>query len=232
MDCSQAVPLSTSTARVEAFPKTFNSFGNANRSGFTNCFALGGYYFGAINSDGSYSIPNLSAGVWEIDVYPYFDGGQTPDAAAQTQFVTVTNGNVGGVNFSLSAGNAVSGTVNLPSGVTDSRSFNVQILDSKGNTIQSTFLQLGAAGTPAASANFSFANLPSGQYSLLIQDPGSYDPTLNQNVIKYVSAPVQFAINAADVTGLTVTMARSARIVGTLWYPDVSCRRAADFDHL
>jgi hypothetical protein len=215
-DCSSVAPLTTSTVRVEAFPKSFSSYSDSNRNGLSNCFMLGGYYFGTINADGTYSIPGLYPGVWEIDVYPYFDNGQTPNAAAKTQFITVTNGNISGLNFSLSAGNSVSGTVNLPSGLTDNRQFNVQILDTRGNTIQSASLQLGAAGGLAASANYTFSNLPSGQYSLMIQDPGSYDTTLSQNVIKYVSAPVQFDINGADVTTLNVTMVRAARIVGSL----------------
>ena len=216
LDCSQTVPVTTSTARVEAFPKFFNSFGNSNRSGFTNCFAVGQYNYGTIQADGTYSIPNLSPGLWEIDVYPYFDNSQTPDAASQQQFITVTSGNVGSVNFALSGGNSVSGTVSLPAGVTDNRQFNVQIIDTNGNSIQSTFLQLGTPAIPASSVPYQFNNLAAGQYSLLIQDPGSYDSTLNTNVIKYVAAPVQFKINGADVTNLNVTMGNAARIIGTI----------------
>ncbi len=216
VDCSQVAPLSTSTARVEAFPKSFNSFGNTNRSGFTNCFGVGQYNYGIIQPDGSYSIPNLSPGLWEIDVYPYFDNGQTPDAATQQQFITVTNGNMGSVNFALSGGNSVSGTVSLPTGVSDNRLFNVQILDTQGNSIQTSFLQLGAAGSPASSVSYQFNNLADGQYSLLIQDPGSYDSTLNQNVIKYVTAPVQFKISGAATTGVNVVLGNAARIIGTI----------------
>jgi len=216
LSCGNVVPITTSTARVEAFSKSFNSFGNMNRSGFTNCFGVGQYKYGTIQADGSYSIPNLSPGLWEIDVYPYFDNGQTPDAASQQQFITVTSGNVGNVNFALSGGNSVSGTVSLPAGVTDSRLFNVQILDTQGNSIQSTTLQLGTPGLQVSSVTYQFNNLASGQYSLLIQDPGTYDSTLNLNVIKYVAAPVQFKINGADVTGVNVALGNAARIIGSL----------------
>jgi len=216
VDCSQVTPISTSTARVEAFSKSFNSFGNTNRSGFTNCFPVSGYNFGAIQADGSYTIPNLSPGVWEIDVYPYFDGSQVPSAAALQQFVTITNSSATDVNFSLSAGNAVSGTVSLPTGVTDIRPFDVQILDNRGNSIQTARLQVGSAGAPAPSVNYTFTNLPAGQYSLLIQDSGTFDSTLNQNVIKYVASPVPFTINGGDLGNVNVTMGRAARIIGTI----------------
>jgi len=222
LNCSSVTPISTSTARVEAFPKSFNSFGNMNRSGLSNCYAVGQYTYGIIQPDGTYSIPNLSPGLWEIDVYPYFDNSQTPDAASQQQFITVTSGNIGNVNFALTGGNSVSGTVSLPSGITDFRLFNVQILDAQGNTIQTTPLQLGAAATPAPSVTYQFNNLAAGQYALLVQDPGTYDSTLNQNVIKYVAAPVQFTINGANVTGVNVAMGNAARITGTLGIQTVS----------
>jgi hypothetical protein len=221
-NCSNVTPISTTTARVEAFPKSFTSFGNTNRSGLSNCYAVGQYSYGIIQADGSYSIPNLSPGLWEVDVYPYFDNGQTPDAASQQQFITVTSGNVGSINFALSGGNSVAGTVSLPSGVTDSRLFNVQILDTQGNTIQTSSLQLGAAASPASSVTYQFNNLAAGQYALLVQDPGTYDSTLNENVIKYVAAPVQFTISGANVTGVNVTMGNAARIIGTLGIQTVS----------
>src|SRR5439155_1544281 len=44
------------TARVEAFPKRFDSYGDANRSGANNNFFGADYKSGAIQSDGSYSI--------------------------------------------------------------------------------------------------------------------------------------------------------------------------------
>jgi len=216
LNCSQTTPISTTTARVEAFPKSFNSFGDSNRSGFTNCFGIGQYNFSVIDSSGNYSIPNLSPGVWEVDVYPYFDGGQAPDAAVLQQFITVTAASVSGVNFALTGGNAVSGTVSLPAGVTDNRQFNVQILDNLGNSVQTTFLQVGSPASLASSADYKFTNLPAGQYSLLIQDFGSFDPNLGQNVVKYVASPVQFTINGTDLTGINVAMGRAARIVGKL----------------
>src|SRR5205807_6717807 len=108
--CSGGTPTTVSTVRVEAFPKDFFSYGNSDRKNLNNCFGVGQYKYGVVDSSGNYTISGLSAGVWEVNVYPYFDSGQVPDAAASKQIITVVNGNVASVNFPLSNGYSVSGT--------------------------------------------------------------------------------------------------------------------------
>jgi hypothetical protein len=210
--CTGGTPTVLSTVRVEAFPKDFNSYGSASRSGFTNCFGVGQYKYALIDSSGNYTVSGLMPGVWEISVYPYFDGGQAPNAAATMQVVTVVNGNIPNVNFPLSYGYAVSGTVSLPAGVTDSRSFNAQVVNPRGDLIQSAVITIPGAG----SVTYKFTGLPSGQYSLLIQDQGSYDPTLKRNVTKYVAKPAPFTIAGADAPSINVSLTRSSSIVGKL----------------
>src|SRR5262249_23397581 len=58
--CTGGTSTQLTTARVEAFPKDINSYGQANRNGQTNCFGVGQYKYGAIAADGSYSIAGLS----------------------------------------------------------------------------------------------------------------------------------------------------------------------------
>ena len=192
--CSGGTTTVVSQVRVEAFPKNFNSYGNANRSGFNNCFGVGQYIYGLVDAQGNYTIPGLTPGIWEIDVYPYFDGGQIPNASVSQQIVSVVNASLSNVNFPLSGGNSVSGTLSLPAGVTDTRSFNAQVLSPRGDLVQSAPLSI----TSANSASYQFSGLPAGSYALLIQDPGTYDQTLQQNVIEYVSKPVQFTIADAN----------------------------------
>src|SRR5581483_2625086 len=95
--CAGGTASVVSNARVEAFPKTFNNFNNASFS-VNNCYGVGAYKYGSIQADGTYSIPGLTDGVWEVDVYPYFDNGAAPDVATSKTFVTVAGANVG-ANF-------------------------------------------------------------------------------------------------------------------------------------
>ncbi|HVO33340.1 MAG TPA: fibronectin type III domain-containing protein, partial [Elusimicrobiota bacterium] len=214
LDCAGSTPTYVSTARVEAIPKSFMS--SPNSSGSSNqCYTTGQYAYGPINADGSFTIPNLYPGVWEIDVYPDVNNDGTPDATVVKQLITITNTNYTGLSFTFGAGNTVSGTISLPSGVMDVRNFNVQVQTPQGESIQSSVVSLGADGA-ASSVGYQFSNLPAGSYSVFVQDPGTYDNTLDKNVIKYVAGPVPFTISGTDVSNLNVSLARSATIVGTL----------------
>ncbi|MFA5975515.1 MAG: carboxypeptidase regulatory-like domain-containing protein [Elusimicrobiota bacterium] len=208
--------VSTSTARVEAFPKTFYSYNENNRTGFSNYFSVGGYNYGVIDSSGNYSIPGLSAGLWEVNVYPYIDGGLTANVATLKRVLTVSNSDVSGIDFPLSSGYSVAGTISLPSGVTDARPFKVQVLSTRGDLIQSTQINVGVAGTPASSAAYEITSLPSGNYTLLVQDYDTYDMNLMQNVVKYVSRPVPFTIASANKAGVDVTLGRAASLIGRI----------------
>jgi hypothetical protein len=213
--CVGGTQVTTTTARVEAFPKDFNSYNAANRSGFNNCFGVGQYHYSAIAPDGSYTITGLTPGLWEIDVYPYFDNGSTPDVAVSKRVVSILASNAT-VDFGLSQGSNVSGTISFPTGVSDNRTLNLQVVSDRGETIQTTTLQMGAAGSPVASSVFTITNLPNGNYSIVVQDPGTYDTVLQRNLIKYVGQPVQFQISGGDVTNVNITLANASRIVGQL----------------
>ena len=204
--------ITTSTARVEAFPKTFNSFNNSNNFSLPNCFGVGQYRYGVIDSNGNYSISGLSDGVWEINVYPYFDNGSIPNVATSKQFVTISGGNAT-ANFALAAGYAVSGTISLPTGVTDTINLSVQVQDTQGNLIQSGTIN---SGSPVASMSYSISNLPSGNYSLVLRDQSTAGANNGQIVAKYVAKPVQFTISGGNLAGVNVTMASASHIVGRL----------------
>lgn len=208
------VPIST--ARVEAFPKTFSSFGISNRTGFGNTFAAADFHYGLIQADGSYSITGLSPGVWEVSVYPYLDGGQTPGLAAAKQTLTITSANQTGINFALSGGYSVGGTVSLPGGLTDNPYFEARIVTERGDYVQSTQIPIGTAANPANSTTYLFKNLAPGHYVLLVIDPGTFDPITNRMVRKYVAKPVAFEIRGSNITNQDVTMAKASRITGSL----------------
>jgi len=204
------------TSRVEAFPKTFGSYGESNRSGFGNNFNIYDFKYGTIQADGTYTIPGLSPGVWEVSVYPYVDGGISPSLAAAKQILTVGNVNQTGINFALSAGNSVAGTISLPSGAVDFRHFDIRILTERGDFVQSLNLPLGSYDNPANAMDFLFKNLPNGRYVLMVVDPGTFDGALHRYIKKYVGKPIPFEIANVNVTGLNLTLAKVARIIGKI----------------
>lgn len=212
--CSGGTPTNLSTVRVEAFPKQLNGYNDPTRNGFSNCFAIGQYSYGLINASGQYTISGLTPGVWEISVYPYFDGGTAPNVAVTKQVVTITSANQT-VDFGLTSGNSVSGTVSFPSGVTDIRSYDVQILTQRGTQVQTATLDIGSGLTAASSANFIFPSLAAGDYSIVLRERTTWDSVLGF-VTKYVAKPVAFTISGSDVTGLSIVLSRAARIVGKL----------------
>lgn len=204
------------TARVEAFPKTFNSYGDANRDGFTNSFNNYDFKYGTIQNDGTYSIPGLTPGVWEVAVYPNINGSTYPGFASSRRILTITSANQSSIDFSLSEGQTVSGSISLPSGITDFQNLEVSLLTERGDSVQFSYLSLGTAGTAANSASYEFKNLADGKYVLMVAVPGTWDPVLQQFVRKYVAKPVPFEIAGADLSGLNITMVRAGRMVGKL----------------
>src|SRR5262249_2193870 len=103
-----------------------------------------------------------------------------------------------------------------PTGVTDARTFNLQVQTDRGDTVQTTQIDIGTTGSPANSATFSFGHLAVGNYSLILQDPGTFDNTLNHTVIRYVAKPVQFQITGGDLTNVSIAVVSASRIVGKL----------------
>ncbi len=214
--CAGGVATTTTTARVEAFPKNFNNFDQANRNGLANCFGVGQYKYGTIAADGSFSIPQLYPGLWELDVYPYFDNGTTPNVSVLKQTISITNVNPSSVSFALNGGNNVSGTVNLPTGVSDTHAFNLQVVTDRGDTVMTQPVSIGSQGNPANSAPFTIDHLAAGNYSLLAVDPGTYDSTTGHTVISYVAQPLQITLTGGDLTGQTITLAAASRIIGKI----------------
>jgi len=212
--CSGGTAIAVSAVRVEAFQKDFTYYGNNNRDGFSNCFAYGRYRYASISSTGAYALEGLTPGVWEISVYPYFDGGRTPTVSIEKKTLTIS-GTRTGVDFSLGNGNTVSGTVSLPAGDSDVKTFDVSMQTAKGETVQTNTLTIGSVGSPASSASFEFKNLADGDYSLILTERGEADSYFGQ-AAKYVAKPKGFTVKGAAVTGLTITLARSSRIVGRL----------------
>jgi hypothetical protein len=212
--CVGGTVVTTTTARVEAFPRQFGG-SNTNPNTPANCYGVGAYKYGVLDSSGNYTIPNLTPGVWQVDVYPNFDGGTSPNVAISKQTITITGSNQTGVNFTLASGFSVSGTISFPAGVSDTRAFNVQILDTHGTQLQSGSLQIGSGVTPATSASYIFSNLPSGTYALVLREQYYFDPVLGQ-ITKYVAKPVSFTIAGGDQSSINLTLAKASRMVGRL----------------
>lgn len=204
------------TARVEAFPKRFDSYSGASRTGFSNNFFAADFKFGAIQSDGSYSISGLSPGVWELNVYPYLDGTMTPSLASTRQTLTISTASKSDIDFGLSGGYSVSGSISLPGGATDDRMFEVLIVTDRGDYVQSSSIHLGSAGNPASSMTYQFKNLPNGRYALIVADPGTWDPILMQMTRKYSAKPAAFEIADTNIPSLNITMSRASRIIGKI----------------
>lgn len=212
--CSGGTSVTATTARVEAFLKDFNGYSESNRDGFSNCFERGRYRYATLNSFGQYTLSGLSEGVWEISVYPFFDGGTSPNVAIDKQTVTLAADRTG-IDFALSGGSALSGTIQMPTGLTDFRTFDVEIRTPRGERVQSSKVTIGASGSPAASAAFSFDRLADGTYSLSLRDEGDAVGGFGQ-VAKYVAKPQAFTISGADLSNVTIQLAKAARIVGQL----------------
>lgn len=204
------------TARVEAFPKSFDSFGDSNRDGFMNEFNEGGLRYAAIGADGSFVLPRLRPGVWELAVYPFLTAGTEPNFAAARQTIRITTASVSGLSFACSSGYSLTGTIQLPPGVSDNRNFSARIVTPRGEYVQSTSIQIGSYASEETSASFEFKGLPTGKYALVVTDPGTWDPIFQKQVRKYVAKPLAFEIAGANLSGMSLTMSRAGRMIGKI----------------
>ncbi len=204
------------TSRVEAFPKTFNTFGGSNRDGFSNTFNLYDFKYGLIQADGSYSISGLTPGVWEISIYPFLDGGTKPSFAVEKRILTISTASLSNVHFALTDGYSVSGTISLPSGATDNQTLYARIVTERGDTVQNVPLYLGSAGAPANSTPYEFKNLANGRYALVVEYTGAWDSILMRFISRYVAKPLPFEVAGVDIANLNLTLSKTSRIIGKI----------------
>ena len=125
--CVGGTAITTSTVRVEAFPKNFNSFGNATRSTLNNCFGVGQYLYGIVDAQGNYTILGSTPGIWEVDVYPYFGTGGSKSPMPRCSAANRVGGQCAGltnINFCVVQRKRRVGPLSLPAGINDTRTFN------------------------------------------------------------------------------------------------------------
>ncbi|MBI4347670.1 MAG: carboxypeptidase regulatory-like domain-containing protein, partial [Elusimicrobia bacterium] len=208
---SASVPTSTaSLARVVAIKQDL-------AAGFSNVFNAATDRVGYVHVGGTWTIRNLTPGVYFVRTANLRNCATCPISVPQAGTnIRVGTVSVSGVNLTLSDGFTVSGSISLANSVQDARVFNLTVLNRRQEVIRSTTVYLGdqSAGIVANSVNYSFENLPRGDfYTLIVQ--GTIVP------IKYVGRPIKFPDPALSPTGLqanltnqNVTMQRAAYVTG------------------
>ncbi len=210
IDPAQAVTSTASLARVVAVKQDL-------AAGFTNVFNPATDRVGFITAAGTWSIVNVTPGIYFVRTANLRNCAtcevSVPQAGTTIRVSTI---NISGVNLTLSDGFDVSGTISLANGIKDARVFNVTVLNKRQETIRQTLVYLGdlGAGLVANAVDYSFKNLPRGDfYTLIVQ--GVLVP------VKYVGHPIKFPDSALSPTGLqsnltqqNVTLQRAAYVTG------------------
>ncbi|MFC1522178.1 hypothetical protein ACFL6Y_07195 [Elusimicrobiota bacterium] len=176
------IDMSTTTARVEAIRRDFSDY---NAHIFDAKFDRVNTRVGYIADSGTYTITGVVPGSYLVRTIEVFDSSGTLVVPSLERVVSVST-NVSNVNFTLSDGYYVSGTVSLADDVEDSRYIYVTVKNQRGEIVRSTFTSIGnpQAGSVSNSVTYRFSNLPSGEFYLLEARDSSWP-------IKYVSAPLR-----------------------------------------
>jgi hypothetical protein len=207
--------LSSTTARVTAVRQEIDSYGTAISTVFNPVSSRVGF----LDASGGFTIPNIPNGVYIVrttDLRSCSTCAVIAPSVGRT--VTVAGADVSSVTLTVSNGYSVSGTISLDGGLLDARVFRIDVLNKRQEIVRSTVAYLGDAnlGAMSGSVDYSFTNLPAGEfYALTVR--GTQFP------IKYVGRPVKFPDPALSPTGLQsnltgqdVLMQRAAYIVGRL----------------
>ncbi|MFA6316017.1 MAG: hypothetical protein WC943_01250 [Elusimicrobiota bacterium] len=203
--------VSVSTA-VTAIRQEFAGFNLAVSSAFNPATDR----FGYISDAGVYEIANLSPGSYFLKTGDIrFCSTCAVAVPGIGQLVTVASVNRSSVNFTLMDGYGVSGKVYFDESIATSAVVGLTVLNRRQEVVRSTMVYLGNAGLNVAvnSADYSFPNLPSGEYySLRAVDLGS--------PAKYAAKPIRFPDPTSegglksDLTGQNVMLQRAAFITG------------------
>lgn len=208
--------ISSTTARVEAIRK---EFGELQTQVSTFTFDAARTRVGFLDPAGNFAITGVQNGVYLVRTLPLRaeTTGQVL-VPSKEQFVTIANASMTGVDFTLSDGFSVSGSIMLDQGLSDARALSLSLKNKRGETVDEIDLLLGnpGAGVAASSADYLFERVPlGGFYTLEAKDLGA--------PVKYVARPLSFPDRTTspdglqgDVSGMEILLKRAGAITGKL----------------
>ncbi|MFH2203652.1 MAG: hypothetical protein ABIJ96_11090 [Elusimicrobiota bacterium] len=210
------VAVSTaSTARVIAIRQDYADYGVA----ISTTFDRVKHRVGFMHLGGSFTITNVEAGNYLVRTEDLRRCATCTIAVPRQSIrVVVTTFSRTGQDITLSDGYDVSGSIALANSIVDKSLFRLTVYNSRQEVVRSTAVSIGnaATGATANSANYTFGNLPSGQfYTLVVVDSSA--------TAKYVGRPIKFpnpglspnGLQAA-LSGQNVTMQQAAYVTGKL----------------
>ncbi len=186
--------ISSTTARIQAVRRDVN---NA-QSSLVNVtqFDQANTRIGFMTSAGTYSISGITPGIWSVHTFDLKDSSGNLVAPFQEKTVVVSNSSPT-VNFRLTGGFTVSGTLSLAKSKQDARNLLIAVKNRKGDVValsSNTSIGNPASGVTANSVNYSFSGLPAGQvYTLQV-----FDRTAP---VRYVAKPLKAPDPSTDPTG-------------------------------
>ncbi|PIR18593.1 MAG: hypothetical protein COV48_06670, partial [Elusimicrobia bacterium CG11_big_fil_rev_8_21_14_0_20_64_6] len=207
--------LSSTTARVTAIRQDIDAYGVAISTVFSPLTSRVGF----IVDTGTFTISNVPKGNYFVRTTALRACATCPILVpAVGRVVSVAGASVSSVTLTLSDGYSVSGSISLDGGVLDARIFDVSVVNRRQEVVRSTVVYLGDInqGVVANSVDYSFTNLPEGEF---------YTLTVNGRLfpIKYAGRPIRFPDAALSPNGLksnltaqNVTLKRAAYLTGRL----------------
>ncbi len=207
--------LSSTTARVTATRQEIDAFGVAISTVFDPISSRVGF----LDASGDYTIPNCPNGVYVVRTADLRSCATCAIIAPSVgRVISVSGASVSSVTLTVSNGYSVSGSIALDGGLLDAQVFDIRVLNRRQEIVRSTFAYLGDLnlGQQSGSVDYSFANLPAGEfYTLSVR--GLIFP------IKYAGRPIKFPDPALSPAGLQsnlvrqdVLMQRAAYLTGRL----------------
>ncbi len=158
-------------------------------------------YVAAIQPDGSFQFPGVTAGDYLLRNDPDLENHPSNgvELAAYQTVLHVTNATTG-IAVPLGRGNSISGVVNLPPGMTTSAPIMVLLQDSHGSTVSISRTSFNNANGAA----YEFSSVADGQYALIAQAPN------------FAARPVTVAMAGASLTGQNIALQPSGTIKATI----------------
>jgi hypothetical protein len=173
--------------------------------------------FGTANTGktGKYIVPGLNPGEYELSFFPCGQGAATLAEGLLTRLVKVTGtARTSGVNFSLSVGGRITGTVEGGSPVVAQPGVCVEAFQTNG-------FGTGFALTDQG-GSFTMRNLPAGKYLVFIGDPGcalqpdNLAPQWYLNASTPATATLVTVTQGATTKLASVTLSTNGGISGTV----------------
>lgn len=207
---------SSTTARVEAIRR---DFGDLLAQVSTSVFDGARTRVGFLTSAGTFSVTGLQSGVYLVRTLPLRSSATGPVLVPSREtVVSISTFSRTGVDFTLSDGFSVTGTVSLDQGLQDARTLALTVRNRRGEVVDRQVVLLGSpgAGVNAGSVDFRFERIPSaGFYSLEVQDL--------DRPVRYIGRPLPFPDPGTsagglqgDLTGVDLALKRAAAVTGKM----------------